>query len=101
MITYQYLQFFIYTCFKQIETTANIKYFSIYPPSVLSSLLREGHLDMFTSFGGSPLGGVFALVLIRGWSGVVWGSLAVSLCEEREIFRVVLVAPATFILLPS
>jgi len=68
---------------------------------MLSSLLREGRLDTSISFGGSPLGGVFALVLIRGWSGVVWGSLAVSLCEEREIFQVVLVAPATFILLPS
>ena len=39
---YQYLQLFIYTCFKQIETTANIKYFLFIHPPCCPLCLGEG-----------------------------------------------------------
>lgn len=39
---YQYLQFFICTCFKQIETTANIKYFLFIHPPRCPLCLGEG-----------------------------------------------------------
>ena len=55
MITYQYLQLFIYTCFKQIETTANIKHFLFIQPPCCSLCLGEG-----VSIRPSRLGGVLS-----------------------------------------
>ena len=50
---YQYLQLFICTCFKQIETTANIKHFLFIHPPCCPLCLGEGVSIRLSRLGGA------------------------------------------------